>query len=328
MTPIDITMSSLPTIPHSPLAPLSPGGISMLTIKSDTAIYPLQMARPGDLEGQNHSQTVLSWWATVEDHFWAAFPLVLHVAGLAALVGALFQLNEPYLSLSEVGGTGRLDYGVLGEPFSLQVAALNSRSDGDMASGSCAIAPGTTLRICAPRLLQADFLPSLLLVSSTVPGFALFQLPIKSSQTPAVFISSLVVLFTSLLFILPAWTAVYLPRAPLPAPLARFNKRFTKELYFIGGALAFASFVLTLTIGIGCKELLLAAMENYEASSLFELNRGTVGNLWIPEIGPGFHLVWAASSFSAMVALGVNVALHNRLDERAARGGRLENRAW
>lgn len=96
-------------------------------------------------------------------------------------------------------------------------------------------------------------------------------------------------------------------------------KRYTRELYLIGGSLAFLSFVLTVTIGIGYRELLIAAANNFTDTSDFEFRKGTIGSVWIPEIGQGFHLVWTASALSALSALGVNVALHNGLDERVTK---------
>jgi hypothetical protein len=108
----------------------------------------------------------------------------------------------------------------------------------------------------------------------------------------------------------------------------QFIKRRAKEIYFLAGVLGFISFTLTVTIGIGYLELMQGAAENFVNSSEFELQRGTEGSVWIPRIGDAFGLVWAASAFTALIPLGVNIALHNRLDERAARGGKRVTNDW
>lgn len=45
-----------------------------------------------------------------------AVPLVLHGTGLVFLIAALFQTGIPYMSVKQVGGTGRIDYSILGTP--------------------------------------------------------------------------------------------------------------------------------------------------------------------------------------------------------------------
>lgn len=59
----------------------------------------------------------------------AALPLILHFAGLIALIGCLLQVNNSYLTLIETDGTGRIDYGVLGRlpPPSLLRHSVASR---------------------------------------------------------------------------------------------------------------------------------------------------------------------------------------------------------
>ena len=48
---------------------------------------------------------------------WASVPIVLHVLGLALLLVAFLTKSRPYMQVKQVGGTGLLDYGILGEIF-------------------------------------------------------------------------------------------------------------------------------------------------------------------------------------------------------------------
>lgn len=203
---------------------------------------------------------------------------------------------------------------------------------------ACVVATNTSLRICGTPSIPAQFMPSLIIVSPTIPKISLFQLPITSWQTPEIFLTSIIFLVLSFAFIFPPWFAVYFPKSRLlKGPIGGFVKDRARELYFIGGVLAFASFCLTLTIGIGYRELLSVVIKNYTSSSAFELRKlsgaamdvglvdsGVGGEYsigavqWIPRLGHAWDLLWLSCALSALVPIGVNVALHNGLDERAA----------
>ena len=154
-----------------------------------------------------------------------------------------------------------------------------------------------------------------------MPKVTMFQLPIRSVQTPLIFISALVLLVAALPVILLPWSAVYFPKSFLVkrTPIGSLARNHAKTLYTLGGSLAFVAFILMITIGIGFEELMFATVDNYTIGSRIEIFLHANGGVWEAKIGPGFGLVWAASTLSALVAVGTNVALHNGLDEIAAR---------
>ncbi|BGP36506.1 hypothetical protein JCM10449v2_000407 [Rhodotorula kratochvilovae] len=241
-------------------------------------------------------------WGLAETVLWATLPPVLFVAGLALLTAAMFG-NAPryaYLSVVEQGGTGRLDYYIF---------------------QSCAVAAGSTTRTCTPLSTAVDFLPSLTTISPSLLGFSALQLPFHSRQTPAIFLSSLLFLAVALLLYAPLWTLSYFPHAPLPRLLVRLCRYSAANLFAASGLFAFLSFLFTLTIGIGTLLQAQAAAADFSAAYRYgavsaaafaEIARPS----WVPELGRGFDLVWAASGLSAGAMLAVKISLHNGLDER------------
>lgn len=198
-------------------------------------------------------------------------------------------------------------------------------------TGACAIAPNTTVRICQPRAINVDFTPSLLLISPAVPGFAILKLPFASSQTPGVFLAALISHSLSLLLFLPAWTLAYFPSFPFPTFLTTFIRDYARRIYQLSGVLAFTSMILTVTIGMGYKLLLLAARQQFnlwiQQAYLARLVVPGTTN-WYAETGGAFDIIWAAVVLQAFTALGANVALHNGLDERIEKGTDGDERAF
>lgn len=258
-------------------------------------------------------------WARAEDVLWATVPLVFMLVGFGLVTSALFQQSIPYLSVIETDGTGRMDYSVLGAslPLPRSCSPLTHRT------GACGIAPNTTLRICQPRALNVDFTPSLTLIAPGVPGFAILKLPFASSQTPAVFLAAFIAHLLSLVLFLPAWTLAYFPSFPFPTPLTTLIRDHARRFYQAAGVLAFTAMILTITVGMGYKLLLLAATNQFNLWIQQAFFAGLVvpgTTNWYAETGGAYDLVWAAVVMQAFTALGANVALHNGLDERIEKG--------
>lgn len=185
--------------------------------------------------------------------------------------------------------------------------------------GSCARSPGTTERICTTPSLYISYMPSILLISDQIPGFAALKLPLESVQTPSIVLSAVVLLGTALLVYLPLWTLAYFPKAPLPAPIVKFIRFYARRLFQVIGVLTFIAMIFTFTIGLGFKLLLMAAVEDFNAWISYAGWQGLVKDgttQWVAEIGGAFDLLWVSTVCQALVALAVKVALHNGLDEK------------
>ncbi|GAA5838490.1 hypothetical protein JCM9279_003260 [Rhodotorula babjevae] len=247
-----------------------------------------------------------SWtwsWSGVETAVWAAVPLVLFAVGFGLLCAAMFD-NAPsraFLSVVEVNGTGRLDYYIF---------------------QACATASGSTRRMCTPLAVKVDFVPALTTVSPSLLGFSSLQLPFRSTQTPSVFISSLVFLVVSTLLYVPLWTLAYFPHARLPSPVVRLARYSAATVFDLSGLFALLSFVFTLTIGVGVLLQSQGAAFNFTQAYRYGAlaSPATVAQLanpeWVPQIGGGFKVVWAACTFSGLAMLAVKVSVFNGMDER------------
>lgn len=59
------------------------------------------------------------WWsanrAGVEKRFWMVLPILMHLAAIGTLAGAMVTRDFPFLTVTEVLGTGRIDYGIFSE---------------------------------------------------------------------------------------------------------------------------------------------------------------------------------------------------------------------
>lgn len=155
------------------------------------------------------------------------------------------------------------------------------------------------------------------MISPSLPGFSALKLPFYSHQTPSIMLTSLCVLVLSLLLYLPLWTLVYFPHTPLPPRLLKFIRYHSRPLFYLTGAISFLGFIFTLSIGIGYKLWFLSFMIDFETFYKFGVYRtGSSELVWNATIGRGFDAVWAATVCAAMTVVGINISLHNGLDER------------
>ena len=271
-----------------------------------------------------------SWtwsWAGVETAVWASVPLVLFAVGFGLLCAAMFD-NAPsraYLSVVEVNGTGRLDYYIFRASLFLSRARArpNSSLMQTPPTEACATASGSTRRMCTPLAIKVDFVPALTTVSPFLLGFSSLQLPFRSTQTPSIFLSSLVFLVVSALLYVPLWTLAYFPHAPLlPSPVVRLARYSAATVFDLSGLFALLSFVFTLTIGVGVLLQSQGAAYNFTQAYRYGAlaSPATVTQLaspaWVPQIGGGFRVVWAACTFSGLAVLAVKVSVFNGMDER------------
>jgi hypothetical protein len=182
---------------------------------------------------------------------------------------------------------------------------------------SCATAPGTTERACTGRSLYVNFLPSLVKISSSLPGFSSLKLPFYSHQTPSILLASLCIIIFAFFLYLPLWTLVYFPNAPLPPRLVRWIRYRSRPLFYFVGCISFLGFIFTLSIGLGYKLYFMGYISDFETWSRFALYRAGSRELkWVAEIGRGFDAIWTASVCAAMTVISINISLHNGLDER------------
>ncbi|GAA5969150.1 hypothetical protein JCM11641_007487 [Rhodosporidiobolus odoratus] len=251
---------------------------------------------------QNRWLNALPTWDQLDTALWAAVPLLFHLITLGFLAGALFSQSpkQAYLHLVEKNGTGRLDYYIL---------------------NSCVTPANSTTYICEPRAINVDFTPSISRILTSLPGYSAFKLPTFSSQTPAIFVSTFVLLFASFLIYLPLWILAYFPYAPLPSFLVRFYRYFSRKLFLLVGALAFVGFILSTTIGVGYKLFMMSFRDDFKLWYKYGVygTRSTVLK-WEVHLGEGYDLVWVASTFAGLTVIAINIALHNGLDERVEWG--------
>lgn len=200
-------------------------------------------------------------------------------------------------------------------PFLPRASSLNA-SCGN--TDSCSISPGTTERICTGRSLYADFVPSLVRISSALPGFSPLKLPFYSFQTPSIFLASLSLVATSFFLYLPLWTLVYFPHTRLlPRRVVQWIRFRSSRLFYIVGVVSFLGFIFVLSIGLGYMLYFMGYIQDFAQWYQFGLYRmGQKEVLWVAEIGPGFGAVWAATVCSGMTVVSINISLHNGLDER------------
>lgn len=180
---------------------------------------------------------------------------------------------------------------------------------------ACSVTSDTAVRECTPRSLNANFVPALIRVSPTLPGFSVLQLPFRSSQTPAIFLSALVCLLLSLLVFLPVWTVYHFPSAPLPRGLLRIVRYYPSYFYQLAAVLSGAAFTVSLTIGIGYELYMLTfgqVFQNWVALGVYE---GMGTSEWVFEVGDAFDYVYTAVAFQALLTISTVCSLHNGFDE-------------
>lgn len=196
-----------------------------------------------------------------------------------------------------------------------------TRANAARSTGSCVTAVNSTAsRICTSPTAFVDFMPSLTAVSSSMPGYAPLKLPFKSHQTPVIFISAIVLSVAALIIYIPLWILAYYPHAPiLPAAVIKFIRYYSRQFFIASGVLSFTAMIISVTIGVGYKLLLMAARDDFNVWIQYSSWYNQIGNgvtRWDASIGDGFDLVWASSVFQALAALAINVSLHNGLDEK------------
>lgn len=117
----------------------------------------------------------------------------------------------------------------------------------------------------------------------------------------------------------------YYPKVPYPRVLKKSIRDNPRTWYLIAGVLAFVSFVITLTIGIGYQLYLIAANSIFTEAIYYALAVGDIGlngsTGWAGALGNGFRYVWIASAMQGATVVGINVALHNRINLIIERGG-------
>ncbi|GAA5844687.1 hypothetical protein JCM11251_007350 [Rhodosporidiobolus azoricus] len=240
----------------------------------------------------------LPTWDQVDTALWAAVPLLFHLLSIILMVAVLLQNspNRACMSLVEKDGNGRLDYFIF---------------------NSCVRAPGSSSYTCTPRSTYVDFTTSVVPILPYLPGVSSFKLPQFSDQTPAIFVTTVCLLFASLIVYLPLWILAYFPHAPLPSPLVRFYRYFAYKLYVLVGGLAFIGFIFAVTIGVGYKLFLMGYRDDFALYYRFAIYAsGSSDMRWTAHLGSGFDLIWAASTFAGATVVAINVALHNGMDER------------
>ncbi|SGY29830.1 BQ5605_C002g01087 [Microbotryum silenes-dioicae] len=239
-------------------------------------------------------------WPRIEAMWWAASPLLFHILGMFLLLVSLVECTIPYLSIVQVGEgtTGRLDYSLL---------------------ASCAVAPGTTERVCTKRNILADYIPSLLLVSPAMPAFTALKLIFVSQQTPAILLSALGLLAAALLVYIPFWILAYFPNTKtVPAPLQKFYRYHAKHLLLLVFILVLPAFVLSLTSVIGFHLLCQGNAIDFSMNMVAAFEAGLLGGsitAWKPELRHGFDLLWAAVAFQTATVIALGVAMFNELHE-------------
>ncbi|BGO96546.1 hypothetical protein RTBOTA2_000444 [Rhodotorula toruloides] len=300
-TPVSIQLA---TFPHSHSQ--SPDDLSPTSQKAfPLDVFPVSepISAPPSYSRQSPAPRRWSWQLPdadkVETVLWAAVPLVFYAIAFALALGLLVSQAEGYtfLSVVEKNGSGRLDYYIM---------------------NACSTTPDSTKRVCDSRAVSASFAGALSRVGTYLPGFASLKLPFYSRQTPAIFLSALVLLIASFLVYLPLWTLAYFPTTrTIPAPVVRFYRYYCSKLFLLSALFAFASFILTITIGIGYKLYMLAYVDDFTdwyALAVYKTGSKTIN--WTAQVGKGFDLVWAASTFQALIVVALNISLHNGLDER------------
>lgn len=262
-------------------------------------------------------------WRKLEDGVWIVLPLIFHIGAILFLGIALFANGLSFLAVYQTSGTGRIDFGILGK-FSCDPSSAFVNISRFFFVGSCGILPNTTTQICTPQLLKADYVSTLELLATSVPGFGLLTLPFYSDQTTVIFFSAFVAISTSFIIFLFPWSLAYFPNTSYPRWFKNLVRKNAKIFYQIAGFLAFISFLFTLTIGIGSRMLLSGSVLDFNgAISSVALEGAITGGLtmWEAKIGKGFNLVWAAAVFQALTTLGMNIALHNRIHLVIESGG-------
>ncbi|GAA5866374.1 hypothetical protein JCM1840_001291 [Sporobolomyces johnsonii] len=285
-------------IPAIHLSPMHPDDLPSSPISQKDSYLASYHGEPVEPK-RRRRVSLSSWsWERAEHILWAAVPPFFHLLSLVLLVAAMLveSPSTSFMTVKESGGTGRLDYYIL---------------------NSCAVTPGTTERICTGRSTRVDFTSSLAMISSSLPGLSAVKLPFFSHQTPSIFLSSIVILLAALLIYIPLWTLVYFPSAPLPGFLVRFYRYHARNLFYLSGILSFVSFILTVTIGVGYKLFLMGFASDFRTWYMYAVyETGSTTFAWTAEIGRAFDLVWAASTFTALTVIAVNISLHNGLDEK------------
>lgn len=169
--------------------------------------------------------------------------------------------------------------------------------------------------MCTPRSLHANFVPALIRASPSIPGFAVLQLPLRSVQTPVIFVSAFVCTLLSLVVFVPVWLLYHFPRVPFPRAVLRVVRYYPAYFFQLAALLSGAAFTVSLTVGIGYELYMLTfgeGFQNYVALGLYE---GLGTHKWTFEIGNAFDYVYTAVAFQALLTISTVCSLHNGFDE-------------
>ncbi|SCV68856.1 BQ2448_977 [Microbotryum intermedium] len=289
----------------------TPGAIPTKGVSNATSFdtLPPKIVSPSTLASSHdgRSRSTSHWnprnwpWPRIQAMWWAASPLLFHILGMILLLVSMVESWIPYMSIVQVGEgtTGRLDYGLL---------------------ASCAVAPGTTERVCTKARILADYIPSLLLVSPAMPAFTALKLLFASQQTPPILLSALCLLAAGFLVYLPFWVLAYFPHSkPLPRPIENFYRYHAKHLLLLVFILVFPAFVLTLTSVLGFRLLCQGNAIDFSINMYAAVEANLIGGsitAWQPEFGHGFNILWASTAFQAATVVALNVAMFNELHEQ------------
>lgn len=168
-----------------------------------------------------------------------------------------------------------------------------------------------------------------------MPGFTVLSLPIRSPQTPVLFLTAFTCILVSFAVYMPIWTLAFFPTAfdrVVPRRVLSFARFYPKAFHQVAGVLAFASMIFTIVIGLGWKLQLITYRNTFEQALQLAVLEGQVGvdgtTLWEATIGKGFELVWATCVFVAIAAFAVQVSIHQGVHERVDRYGEEDARMY
>lgn len=167
-------------------------------------------------------------------------------------------------------------------------------------------------------------MPSIIRVSHAMPGMSSLRLPFRSEQTPSILLSGVMACFASFLLYLPLWSLAYFPHStPLPAGLIKTIQFHSRKVFQAVGVLSFVGMIITFTIGLGNKLLMTAAVSDFNAWIKYATRNGALvggATAWRATCDTaGHNLIWASTAFQILATIGIQMALHNGLDERVER---------
>lgn len=153
-----------------------------------------------------------------------------------------------------------------------------------------------------------------------MPAALTIKLPLESTEAPSILITSIALLFASLVVYIPMWTLAYYPHTrALPRQFVKFARFYSRRLFLASGALAFASTVFTLTISLGWKLYLMGHKQEFNEYMQVAPTYGWLqggATAWRAELGNGFDVLWASTALQILTLISLNIALRYGIDEK------------